>query len=309
VVAATAVMLRRLIGEHIELHIVAAPDLAKVHTDLGQLEQVILNLAVNSRDAMLGGGTLILETQNVDLHEPYVGPHTTLQPGRYVMLAVTDSGTGMDVHTLSQLFEPFFTTKAPGQGTGLGLSTVYGIVKQSAGEIVVYSEPGQGTCVKIYFPAVTQAATDDVAENVPEGTSAGSETILLIEDEEALRKLVRRTLEKHGYQLLVAASGREAIELARNYAGPIQLVISDVVMPQMGGREVAVQLRAVRPGIQVLFISGYTETAMMHGGNLNDGEIFLQKPFTPLTLARRVREMLDKAASRLDPPRTGRCNT
>src|SRR5579872_3747046 len=307
VVAATAVMLRRLIGEHIELHIVAAPDLAKVHTDLGQLEQVILNLAVNSRDAMLGGGTLILETQNVDLHEPYVGPHTTLQPGRYVMLAVTDSGTGMDVHTLSQLFEPFFTTKAPGQGTGLGLSTVYGIVKQSAGEIVVYSEPGQGTCVKIYFPAVTQAATDDVAENVPEGTSAGSETILLIEDEEALRKLVRRTLEKHGYQLLVAASGREAIELARNYAGPIQLVISDVVMPQMGGREVAVQLRAVRPGIQVLFISGYTETAMMHGGNLNDGEIFLQKPFTPLTLARRVREMLDKAASRLDPPRTGRC--
>jgi signal transduction histidine kinase len=309
VVASTAVMLRRLIGEHIELHIVAAPDLAKVHTDLSQLEQVILNLAVNSRDAMLSGGTLIIETQNVDLLDPYVGQHTTLQPGRYVMLAVTDSGTGMDVQTLSHLFEPFFTTKAPGQGTGLGLSTVYGIVKQSAGEIVVYSEPGQGTCVKIYFPAVNETAIDDVAENIPEKALAGSETILLIEDEEAVRKLVRRTLEKHGYQLLVAASGTEALELAQNYTASIQLVISDVVMPQMGGREVAEQLKAVRPGIQVLFISGYTENTMMRGGNVSEGETFLQKPFTPLTLARRVREMLDKATGKLDPPRTGRCNT
>ena len=309
VVASTAVMLRRLIGEHIELHIVAAPDLAKVHTDLGQLEQVILNLVVNSRDAMLNGGTLIIETQNIDLLDPYVGQHTTLQPGRYVMLAVTDSGTGMDIQTLSHLFEPFFTTKAPGQGTGLGLSTVYGIVKQSGGEIVVYSEPAQGTCVKIYFPAVNETAIDDVAENIPEKALAGSETILLIEDEEAVRKLVRRTLEKHGYQLLVAASGTEALELARNYTASIQLVISDIVMPQMGGREVAEQLRAVRPGIQVLFISGYTENTMTRGGNISEGETFLQKPFTPLTLARRVREMLDKATSKLDPPRTGRCNT
>jgi PAS domain S-box-containing protein len=309
VVAATAVMLRRLIGEHIELHIVAAPNLAKVHTDLGQLEQVILNLAVNSRDAMSGGGTLIIETQNVDLNEPYVGPHTTLQPGRYVMLAVTDSGTGMDVQTLSHLFEPFFTTKVQGEGTGLGLSTVYGIVKQSGGEIVVYSEPGQGTCVKIYFPAVNGAAVDDVAESLPEETSSGSETILLVEDEEAVRKLVRRTLEKHGYQLLVASSGAEALELAKNYTGPIQLMISDVVMPHMGGREVASHLRAVRPAIQVLLISGYTESTMLRGGNLGGGEIFLQKPFTPLALARRVREMLDKAAGKIEPPKTGRCNT
>ena len=309
VVAATAVMLRRLIGEHIELHIVAAPDLAKVHTDLSQLEQVILNLAVNSRDAMAGGGTLIIETQNVDLHEPYVGPHTTLQPGGYVMLAVTDSGTGMDVQTQSHLFEPFFTTKVQGQGTGLGLSTVYGIVRQSGGEITVYSEPGQGTCVKIYFPAVTEATIDDVAENLPETTSSGSETILLVEDEEAVRKLVRRTLEKHGYELLVASSGAEALELARNYAAPIQLVISDVVMPQMGGRAVAEKLRAARPGIPVLFISGYTENTMMRGGTLGESEAFLQKPFTPVSLARRVREVLDRAAGKSEPPRTGRCNT
>ena len=309
VVAATAVMLRRLIGEHIELHIVAAPDLAKVHTDLGQLEQVILNLAVNSRDAMLGGGTLIIETQNVGLNEPYVGPHTTLQPGRYVMLAVTDTGTGMDVQTLSHLFEPFFTTKVQGQGTGLGLSTVHGIVKQSGGEIVVYSEPGQGTCVKIYFPAVNEAAIDDAAENVPEKASSGSETILLVEDEEAVRKLVRRTLEKQGYHLLVASSGAEALELAKNYAGPIQLMISDVVMPQIGGREVAGQLRAMRPGIQVLFMSGYTETTMLRGGNLGAGENFLQKPFTPLSLARRVREVLDRATGKSEPSKTGRGNT
>jgi CheY-like chemotaxis protein len=174
---------------------------------------------------------------------------------------------------------------------------------------VVYSEPGQGTCVKIYFPAVNETAIDDVAENIPEKALAGSETILLIEDEEAVRKLVRRTLEKHGYQLLVAASGTEALELAQNYTASIQLVISDVVMPQMGGREVAEQLKAVRPGIQILFISGYTENTMMRGGNVSEGETFLQKPFTPLTLARRVREMLDKATGKLDPPRTGRCNT
>jgi two-component system cell cycle sensor histidine kinase/response regulator CckA len=295
VVTGTAVMLRRLIGEHIELRIVAGPDLSKVHTDPGQLEQVVLNLAVNSRDAMPSGGTLILETHNVDLEEAYVGPHTTLQPGRYVMLAVTDTGTGMDAQTLSHLFEPFFTTKAQGQGTGLGLSTVYGIVKQSAGEIVVYSEPGHGTCVKIYFPGVHEAAIDDAAVDLHEKASSGSETILLVEDEEAVRKLVRHTLEKHGYQLLVAGSGAEALHIAERRNAPIHLLITDVVMPQMSGRQLAARLKALRPEIPVLYISGYTESSIARSASLGRYEIFLQKPFTPLILARRVRELLDRA--------------
>ncbi len=294
VVSGTAVMLRRLIGEHIELRIVEGSDLAKVHADPGQLEQVILNLTVNSRDAMPSGGTLILETQNVDLDEAFTGTRTTLQPGRYVMLAVTDSGTGMDAQTRSHLFEPFYTTKAQGRGTGLGLSTVYGIVKQSGGEIVVYSEPGHGTCVKIYFPAVNEGVTEDAAENLQARTLAGSETILLVEDEEAVRKLVRRTLEKQGYQLLVAASGAEALDIAHQQDRPIHLLISDVVMPQMGGGQLAEQLKALRPKIQVLYISGYTESSM-RSGSLGKGELFLQKPFTPAALARCVRELLDRA--------------
>jgi two-component system cell cycle sensor histidine kinase/response regulator CckA len=303
VVASTAVMLRRLIGEHIELRIVEGPDLAKVHADASQLEQVILNLAVNSRDAMSDGGTLILETQNVDFEEPYAGPHTTLQPGRYAMLAVTDTGAGMDAETRSRLFEPFFTTKAQGYGTGLGLSTVYGIVKQSGGEIVVYSEPGQGTCVKIYFPSVTDAAVEDPAEAV-EKIRPGSETILLVEDEEAVRKLVRRTLEKQGYRLLVAASGVDAIRLAESHSGPIHLLIADVVMPRMSGRETAERLKTMRPGMHVLYVSGYTETTIVRGGKLDTGEIFLQKPFTPRSLMRQVRDLLDQTNGHTEPSKS-----
>jgi signal transduction histidine kinase len=300
VAAGAAVMLRRLIGEHIELRIVAGPDLGKVHADPGQLEQVIMNLAVNSRDAMPNGGSLILETQNMHLEETYVGTHTTLKPGRYVMLAVTDTGTGMDAQTRSHLFEPFFTTKVQGRGTGLGLSTVYGIVKQSGGDIVVYSEPAQGTCVKIYFPAVNEEATEDVAESQPERASSGSETILLVEDEEAVRKLVRRTLEKQGYRLLVAASGDEALDIVEHHKGLIQLLITDVIMPQMGGRELAERLKSLRPDIQILFISGYTESTVVRTGNLAKEEGFLQKPFTPITLTRRVRELLDTADGKSD---------
>ncbi|MBZ5592112.1 MAG: response regulator [Acidobacteriia bacterium] len=303
-VASTAVMLRRLIGEHIELRIVEGPDLAKVHADSGQLEQVILNLAVNSRDAMPIGGTLILETQNVDFEEPYSGPHTTLKPGRYAMLAVTDTGIGMDAQTRSHLFEPFFTTKAQGQGTGLGLSTVYSIVKQSGGEVVVYSEPGHGTCVKIYFPSVNEPAMEDPAEEAAENTQTGSETILLVEDEEAVRKLVRRTLERQGYHLLVAAGGADAVSLAEHHGGPIHLLITDVVMPQMSGREAAEKLRALRPGLQVLYVSGYTETTVARSGDLTAGARFLQKPFTPLALVRRVRELLDQAGGQAQPPKT-----
>jgi PAS domain S-box-containing protein len=309
VVAATAVMLRRLIGEHIELRIVAGPDLGKVHADSGQLEQVILNLAVNSRDAMPDGGTLILETQNVELEESYVGSSATLRAGKYVMLAVTDTGVGMDEQTRSHLFEPFFTTKAQGQGTGLGLSTVYGIVRQSNGEIVVYSEPGHGTCFKIYFPAVAHAAIEDVKESRPSEVLSGTETILLVEDEEAVRKLVRRTLEKYGYQVLVAASGTEALQIAQSHPGPIQLVITDVVMPQMGGRQLAKSLQALRPEIQVLYVSGYTESSVVRNGNLAEGQVFLQKPFTPLALARRARELLDQRRADSHPPKTERCNS
>jgi CheY-like chemotaxis protein len=211
------------------------------------------------------------------------------------MLAVTDTGIGMDAQTRAHLFEPFFTTKGQGQGTGLGLSTVYGIVKQSGGEIVVYSEPGHGTCVKIYFPAVHEAATEDAAENTEQGALPGSETILLIEDEEEVRQLVRQTLEKLGYQLLVAASGREAIESAERHEGPINLVITDVIMPQMSGRQTAERLKVSRPDVQVLYISGYTESAILRTNSLEEDQSFLQKPFTPLTLARRVRDLLDKS--------------
>jgi len=305
IVASTAVMLRRLIGEHIELRIVEGSSLAKVHADASQLEQVILNLAVNSRDAMSNGGTLILETQNVDFEEPYAGPHNTLQPGRYAMLAVTDTGAGMDAETRSHLFEPFFTTKAQGYGTGLGLSTVYGIVKQSGGEIVVYSEPGQGTCVKIYFPSVTEGAVEDPAEGAAEKIRAGTETILLVEDEEAVRRLVRRTLEKQGYRVLVAASGGEAVRLAGRHGGPIHLLITDVVMPQMSGRETAERLKTMRPGMHVLYVSGYTETTIARGGKLESGEIFLQKPFTPRALMRQIRDLLDLANGQTDSKSEG----
>jgi two-component system, cell cycle sensor histidine kinase and response regulator CckA len=304
VVVSTAVMLRRLIGEHIELRIVEGPNLAKVHADASQLEQVILNLAVNSRDAMLNGGTLILETQNVDFEEPYRGPHTTLQPGRYAMLAVTDTGAGMDAETRSHLFEPFFTTKAQGHGTGLGLSTVYGIVKQSGGEIVVYSEPGHGTCVKTYFPSIAESAVEGTADKLVEKLRPGSETILLVEDEEAVRKLVLRTLEKQGYRLLVAASGVDAVRLAEHYTGPIHLLITDVVMPLMGGRETAERLKAIRPGMRVLFVSGYTEATIVGGGKLDTRETFLQKPFTPQSLMRQVRELLDRTNGQTEPSKT-----
>jgi|SRR5579871_948047 len=304
VITATAVMLRRLIGEHIELRIVAGPDLARVHADPGQLHQVILNLAVNSRDAMPNGGTLILETQNVEFNETYVSPSATLKPGRYVMLAVSDTGVGMDEQTRVRLFEPFFTTKAHGHGTGLGLSTVYGILKQSHAEVVVYSEAGQGTCFKVYFPAVAEEPVISAGETSSVEALSGTETILLVEDEEAVRKLVRRTLEKRGYEILVAATGMEALQIVQGYSGPIHLAIADVVMPQMGGRQLAERLKAVRPEIRVLFVSGYTEASVARSGGLTEGQTFLQKPFTPLALARNVRELLDRVDGASDSHRT-----
>jgi two-component system, cell cycle sensor histidine kinase and response regulator CckA len=303
-VASTAVMLRRLIGEHIELRIAEGSNVGKIHADPGQIEQVILNLAVNSRDAMPDGGTLILETQNVDLDVSSIGPSVALKPGRYVMLAVTDTGVGMDVYTLAHLFEPFFTTKEQGHGTGLGLSTVQGIVKQSGGEITVHSETGQGTCVKVYFPRAGEPAVADDRELFPEVLQTGSETILLVEDDDAVRMLVSQTLEKQGYRVLAAASGLEALELARRHRGQINLLVADVVMPQMGGRQLARQLKAIQPDLAVLFMSGYTEGAVLQAGSLGKGESFLAKPFTPATLARRVREALTAADGEPRPPKT-----
>jgi len=301
VVAGAAVMLKRLIGEHIELRIIAAPELAKIHADRGQVEQVIINLVVNSRDAMATGGILTIETQNVEFSEPYRGPHTTLKAGRYVMLAVSDTGTGMDEQTRSHLFEPFFTTKVQGQGTGLGLSTVYGIMKQSAGEIIVYSEPDHGTCVKAYFPAASASLAASDTDAPRDEAASGSETIMVVEDDDAVRRLVRDTLEKHGYRLLVAASGPEALSIAERFDRPIDLLITDVVMPQMSGRQLAERLKAVRPDTQILFISGYTESAIVQTGAQGDENSFLQKPFTPSTLSRTVRELLDKAHKAISP--------
>jgi signal transduction histidine kinase len=303
IVRETEKMLIRLIGEDIDLKILTAADLGRVKTDPGQIEQVLMNLAVNARDAMPRGGKLTIETANVDLDEAYAGTHVSVRPGSYVRLAVSDTGTGMDRDTLAQIFEPFFTTKGPGKGTGLGLSTVYGIVKQSGGNIWVYSEPGRGTTFKIYLPRVAQAAEQPARDRRPPRMSRGTETILVAEDEAVLRELVRHILETSGYTVLVAADGAEAMATCDRHAGPIHLMLSDVVMPQMGGRELAERLAAVRPDMKVLYMSGYTSDAIVHHGMLKPGTHFLQKPFTPEGLTTKVREVLDQDSA---PARTRR---
>jgi two-component system, cell cycle sensor histidine kinase and response regulator CckA len=274
---------------------VLSPTLGKLKADPGQLEQVIVNLAVNARDAMPEGGRLILETDNAVFDEAFVRNHAGAQPGPYVVLAVSDTGHGMDRQVLSHVFEPFFTTKEPGKGTGLGLATVYGIVKQSGGYVTVYSEVGRGTTFRVYLPRV-DAEPDGV--EAPEAGAApeGSETIMLLEDEESLREIIREVFEEAGYQVITAAESRHAVELARQHAGPIHILVTDVVMPGLGGREVADALTAVRPRLPVLFISGYTDEAIGRHNVLEPGVFFLQKPFTTHALLRKVREVLDGAA-------------
>ncbi|MGI8988665.1 MAG: ATP-binding protein [Bryobacteraceae bacterium] len=289
-VAGMSAMLRRLIGEHIDLKIETGAETGHVHADPGQIEQIIMNLAVNARDAMAAGGKLVIETGNAELDETYVRKHLAVRPGRYVMLAVTDTGTGMDAETQGKVFEPFFTTK--GHGTGLGLSTVYGIVKQSGGAIDLYSEPGFGTSVKIYLPRVDEILHIDTRKE-PRESAGGWETILLAEDEEAVRLLVQKALEKAGYTLLLAATGAEAIKVAQTHPGDIQLLITDMVMPRMSGTALARKFRKLRPGTAVLFISGYTDASLQHGGSLTSEMNFLQKPFSPVALKRKVREVLD----------------
>ncbi len=290
-------LLRRLLGEDVELRAALALDLAAVKADPSQLEQVVLNLAVNARDAMPNGGRLTIETQNVELDQEYVQGHLSAQPGAYVMLAVSDTGVGMDAATQARIFEPFFTTKEKGKGTGLGLATVYGIVKQSGGWIWVYSEPGHGTTFKVYFPRALEAAAPVAPSPASPVSVRGSETVLVVEDEEVIRHLVRKVLQANGYTVLVAANGRDAEQVAGQHGGPIHLLVTDVVMPGMNGREVAQRLAGARAGIKVLYLSGYTDDAIVHHGVLEPGVAFLQKPFTPAVLGRKVREVLDRLAT------------
>jgi PAS domain S-box-containing protein len=289
-------MLGRLIGEDIQIVTSLAADLGRVKADPGQIDQVILNLAVNARDAMPGGGKLILETANAELDESYLPTHPGAKPGPHVLLAVSDSGHGMDAETLLRIFEPFFTTKEQGKGTGLGLSTVYGIVKQSGGDIVVYSELGRGTTFKVYLPRVDEEAGTAAAGEVPaEPLARASETILLVEDEKSLRAMIREILEEGGYTVVEGGSPEEAIAAARSHPGPINLMLTDVVMPSMGGRDLAVELAALRPGLRVLYMSGYTDNAIVHHGVLDAGMHFLQKPFTADALLRKARAVLDES--------------
>ncbi|MBN1570575.1 MAG: PAS domain S-box protein [Acidobacteria bacterium] len=288
-------MLRHMVGENIELTFIAQPDLRLVNADPGQIQQIVMNLVVNARDAMPQGGKLIIETSNVDLDEDYIRRHSMVNAGPYVMLAITDTGLGMDAETQSHLFEPFFTTKQKGKGTGLGLSTVYGIVKQSDGFIWVYSEPGRGTAFKIYLPQTTMAMDVQVKREKPETAPRGSETVLVVEDEAAVRELTVRILRERGYHVLEAADGQEALKLAHEYPGEIELVLTDVVMPAISGTTLVARLSAVRPKIKSLFVSGYTDNAVIHHGILEPNAAFLQKPFTMETLMRKIREVLSQS--------------
>jgi len=287
-------MLRRLIGEDIQLTTVLEAALGNVRVDPGQIEQVIMNLAVNARDAMGQGGKLIIETANTRLDEGYAAANQiTVRPGSYAVLAISDTGCGMNAEVRSHLFEPFFTTKERDKGTGFGLFTVYGIIKQNSGDIWVYSEPGQGTTFKIYLPLVEEATPSLDTQQKPMEKSQGSETLLVVEDEEIVRKLTCQALRERGYQVLEAASGETALQLCDQHQGPIHLVITDVVMYQIGGRELAGRLISLRPAIKVLYISGYTDNVILQQGVLEPGVAFLEKPFTSDTLTRKVREVLD----------------
>jgi PAS domain S-box-containing protein len=287
-------LLRRLIGEDIELVTFYSEDLGKVKTDPGQIEQVVMNLAVNARDAMPHGGKLTIEMANVELDQAYAQVHRGVTPGRYVMFAVSDTGVGMTPEVKERIFEPFFTTKEMGKGTGLGLSTVYGIVKQSGGNIWAYSEPGQGTTFKIYLPRVDESAEEVREKVVREEIPDGNETILVVEDEEPVRNLAVRILQKQGYRVLDASQGDNALLIYKQHKGPIHLMVTDMVMPGMSGLELAQRLESFNSEIKVLFISGYTDQAIVHHGVLERGMNYIQKPFTPDALTRKVREVLNK---------------
>ncbi len=284
-------MLRRLIAEDIELRFVAGAGIGQVTADSGQIEQVVMNLAVNARDAMPGGGILTIETCNAEFSERRPAAPPGLKPGRYVALVVSDNGAGMNAETRAHLFEPFFTTKAQGQGTGLGLTTVSNIVKQSGGAMEVQSAPGQGTSVRVYLPRSDQPAIKET-EAAPAKSARGCETILVVEDEEQVRDLLRETLKAEGYHVLDAPNAAEARKTSNAHKGPIHLLISDVVMPKEGGRDLASSILARRPGMKVLFMSGYTDQATANDAFVGTKSAFIQKPFTPAALSSKVRDLL-----------------
>jgi two-component system cell cycle sensor histidine kinase/response regulator CckA len=287
-------LLQRLIGEDIALRMSLSTPLEQVHADSGQLEQVIMNLAVNARDAMPEGGQLTIETANIHIGHDYVTQHPGARPGPHVMLAVSDTGVGMDAITQRRLFEPFFTTKDPGRGTGLGLATVYGIVKQSNGSVWVYSEVGHGSTFKIYLPAVATSIDADVRMTVQPATNlSGTETILVVEDQPEVRAVTVETLRRNGYTVIEAADGTETLASSRAYEGHIDLLFTDVVMRGLSGRRIAQEISVERPGIRVIYTSGYTDDAIVQHGVLEPGLAFLQKPFTARALLRKVREILD----------------
>jgi two-component system, cell cycle sensor histidine kinase and response regulator CckA len=289
VITGMEMMVRRLVGEDVVLLTKLEPQIPRVWADPGQLQQVIMNLVVNARDAMPRGGTLLIETGVVELDEHYPLQHPTAKPGPHVVLVVTDTGCGMDPATRSRIFEPFFTTKEPGKGTGLGLSTVYGIVKQSGGHIWVYSEVGRGTTFKLYFPPHYGASRAVAVERAaPLPALASGATILLVEDERPVRSTVRRLLERHGYQVLEAANGLDALELVTSRGGEINLVLSDMVMPGMGGIELAGRVRTIAPKLPVLLMTGYTEEAISRAGERPLDEHIIEKPFTLTTMLQKV---------------------
>jgi two-component system cell cycle sensor histidine kinase/response regulator CckA len=293
VIRALQTMLQRLIGEDINLEVVCASGLDHIRADRVQVEQIIMNLVVNARDAMPHGGCLTVQTDNVHM-TPYLPESRVITAGHYVRLQARDTGQGMDAETQSRIFEPFFTTKGPGRGTGLGLSTVYGIMKQLGGYILVDSEVGRGTAFSLYFPKVEAQGESLGAHQTRSFLPRGTETILLVEDEPGVRALVSETLQVYGYTVLEARHGIEALLIGTQHAGPISLLMTDVVMPQMSGREVADRLQPLRPGMRVLYMSGYTDEAVIHHGVENAEQDFLQKPFTPEALVRKVRDLLDR---------------
>jgi two-component system, cell cycle sensor histidine kinase and response regulator CckA len=293
VILETSKMLQRLIGEDIHLNIIPDAKLGMVEADPGQLTQVIMNLVVNARDAMPSGGNLTIETANVSLTKKFAARQFTVRPGSYVMLSVSDTGVGMDAETQQYIFEPFFTTKEVGKGTGLGLATVYGIVKQSGGYVWAYSEPGKGSTFKIYLPRVDVNVRELKEEPIPESVPNGTETILLVEDEEMVRNLSRQILETCGYRILEARNGVEALTICQKFDSKIDLLMTDVVMPQMGGRELAEKLSQMYPQIRLLFTSGYTDDGIIRLGVIKTGDNFIQKPFSFETLAKKVRDLLD----------------
>ncbi len=286
-------ILQRLMGEHIALKTVHRDGNGRVKADPAQIEQVVLNLAVNARDAMPDGGELLIETTEVMLDDAYCREHPDAVPGKHVMLAVIDTGCGMSPETREQIFEPFFTTKAPGEGTGLGLATVFGIVTQNGDRIEVYTEPGEGTSFKIYFPYVAEEADADIHTEVS-SPLGGHETLLVVEDEETVRQLAKRVLKHYGYRVLTASSADDALLLAEQHDGPIDLLFTDVIMPGMNGCDLATRLTAMRPGIKVLYASGFAEDVIARHGALDESESFISKPYLPAALAARVHDILHR---------------